>query len=140
MSEKQIFRKEAMKTISSPDQLTDFLHVTNPTVWIVLITVVVLLVGLFAWATIGDLESTAEVSIAVRNGEARVIATGRTPVAIKEGMKVRAEGKEFSVEKVGRDNDGWMVGAFPADLPDGQYSGVIVTDSVKPISFLVESR
>ena len=55
-------------------------------------------------------------------------------------MKVRAEGKEFSVEKVARDNDGWMVGAFPADLPDGQYSGVIVTDSVKPISFLVESR
>lgn len=140
MSEKQIFRKEAMKTISSPDQLTDFLHVTNPAIWVVLATVIVLLVGLFAWSAIGDLESTAEVAIAVKDGEARVIATGRAPVGIETGMKVRVEDREFSVEKVGRNEEGWTVGAFRADLPDGQYSGVIVTDSVKPISFLVESR
>lgn len=34
-----MFRKEALERISSPEQLTDYLHVTNPGVWAVLVAV-----------------------------------------------------------------------------------------------------
>ena len=44
MDEKQkptIFRKETLERVSSPEQLSDYLRVTNPGIWIVLAAVVV---------------------------------------------------------------------------------------------------
>lgn len=138
--EKQIFREKAMGRITSPDQLTDYLHVTNTSVWVILVTVIVLLAGVYAWASIGVLESTAEVSINVQNGKARVFATGGKPVSIAEGMTVREGGREYAVETVEQAENGWQAGVFHTDRADGFYNGVIITDSIRPIDFLLESR
>ena len=54
------FRQKSLKRISSPEQLTDYLHVTNPGIWIFLAAVVVLLAGIFVWSTVGTLETTAK--------------------------------------------------------------------------------
>ena len=141
MSDKQIFRKEAMKSITTPDQLTDYLHVTNPSVWIVLTTIIMLLAGIFAWSTVGVLESTTEVNLSIESGIVRVVATGLKPIQITEGMIVRPDDMdEYIIEAVEKTENGWLTGIFHADLPDGFYNGVIVTDSVKPISFLLEGR
>ena len=142
MSEKaSLFRKEAMNRITSPDQLNDHLRVTRPSVWIVLAAVILLLVGLFVWANIGDLETRANVRIMVQSGEARVIGDGQA-VNIEKGMTVRFKDSdaEAAVEKAGRTADGYLVGVFRTDMDDGEYTGTIVLDSVKPISFLTESR
>lgn len=40
--EQSLFRKETMDRISSPEDLTDYLKVTNPGIWIVLAAVIVL--------------------------------------------------------------------------------------------------
>ena len=53
----QVFRKETLERIASPEQLTDYLRVTNPGIWAVLLSVIVLLGGLLAWASVGTLES-----------------------------------------------------------------------------------
>ena len=42
------FRKKAMDRISSPEDLTGYLRVTSPGMWIVLAAVIALLVGMFA--------------------------------------------------------------------------------------------
>ena len=140
MPEKLIFRKEAVKRISTPDELTDYLHVTNPSVWIILSVVIVLLVGVFAWSTVGMLESTVDVNAYVQDGIARVNAVGKTPAEFKEGMILRLEGQESTIERIERNEYGWLTGYSAVALPDGTYNGSIVTDSVKPISFLMESR
>ena len=54
-----VFRKEAIEMISSPEQLTDYLRVTNPGIWAVLIAVVLLLGGMLAWSCIGTLEASS---------------------------------------------------------------------------------
>ena len=57
MGEKnQLFREKTMERISSPEQLTDYLRVTNPGMWAVLIAVILLLGGIIAWAAVGVLE------------------------------------------------------------------------------------
>ena len=38
------------------------------------------------------------------------------------------------------DDYGRSVGAAEVDLPDGTYDGIVVTEAVHPISFLLESR
>ena len=53
MGEKeQLFREKTMERISSPEQLTDYLRVTNPGIWAVLTAVILILVGIIAWAAV----------------------------------------------------------------------------------------
>lgn len=53
-----LFRKKAMDHISSPEDLTQYLRVTSPGMWIVLTAVIALLVGIFAWSCVGTMETT----------------------------------------------------------------------------------
>ena len=54
--EKGLFRQKSIKRISSPEQLDDYIRVTTPSVWIVLIALVVLLAGMLAWSALGRVE------------------------------------------------------------------------------------
>lgn len=51
-----IFREKSIKRVSSPEQLNDYIRVTSPSVWIVLIALVVLLLGMLAWSALGRIE------------------------------------------------------------------------------------
>ena len=63
-----IFREKSIKRVSSPEQLNDYIRVTSPSVWIVLIALVVLLLGMLAWSVLGRIEVHDE------DGTAREIA------------------------------------------------------------------
>lgn len=50
MVEKQnIFRKTSLDRISSPERLNDYIKVSNPSVWIVLAAVAILLAAAVFW-------------------------------------------------------------------------------------------
>ncbi len=51
-----VFRKKSLEQINSPEQLDDYIRVTTPSVWIVLLALVVLLVGILAWSILGTIE------------------------------------------------------------------------------------
>lgn len=48
-----IFRQKSIKRVSSPEQLNDYIRVTTPSVWLVLLALVILLVGMLAWSILG---------------------------------------------------------------------------------------
>ncbi len=48
-----IFREKSMDRISSPEQLNDYIRVTRPSVWLVLLALVILLSGMLAWSILG---------------------------------------------------------------------------------------
>ena len=56
MEQKEIFRKPAIDSLSSPEQLTDYIRVTAPSVWIILTASIILLGSLFVWAASGRVE------------------------------------------------------------------------------------
>lgn len=59
MADKQgngIFRQKSMDRVSSPEQLNDYIRVTTPSVWLVLLALVILLVGMLAWSIFGRVE------------------------------------------------------------------------------------
>ena len=45
-----LFRKKSMERITSPEHLTQYLRVTNPGIWIILMSVIVLLAGILVWS------------------------------------------------------------------------------------------
>ena len=54
-----IFREKSLERVSSPESLNDYIRVTTPSVWLVLLAVVVLLVGILAWSIFGKVEATS---------------------------------------------------------------------------------
>ncbi|MBE5906571.1 MAG: hypothetical protein E7277_07245 [Lachnospiraceae bacterium] len=53
-----IFRKESMDTLSSPEQLKDYIRVSNPPAWLTLMAILILLVGALVWACNGSISVT----------------------------------------------------------------------------------
>jgi len=137
-NKQSVFRKKTLDRISSPEQLTDYLCVTNPGIWVVLAAVILLLAGLFAWSMTGTLETTAEVKVVVADKTAEVIPLGSETLA--DGMPLRVAGQEFMIAFVRTDEYGRQVGTAQADLPDGTYDGTVVVNETHPICFLTESR
>ena len=56
MAEKSIFRDKSLDQISTPEQLDDYIKVTKPSVWVVLIASILLIVGVLVWAVFGKIE------------------------------------------------------------------------------------
>ena len=44
-----VFRQKSMEKISSPEQMNDYIRVSNPRVWMILAAVIVLLAGVCVW-------------------------------------------------------------------------------------------
>ena len=132
---KSVFRKETIERISSPEQLTDYLNVTNPGIWIILAAVILFLAGMMAWASIGTLEAKEEVSVVVASGSAQVIPKGAG--SVEEGMPLLIGEEETSIMEVETDDYGRTTGLARTDLPDGTYDGSVLTERIHPLEFLL---
>ena len=137
-NEKTVFRKKTLERISSPEQLTDYLCVTNPGIWVTLAAVILLLAGLFAWATVGTLETSAPVKVIVEKNAAQVVPIGAQTV--DKGMPLRVGSQEFQIASSDIDDYGRSFGTAEVELPDGIYDGTLVVEQTSPISFLMESK
>ena len=133
-----VFRQKTIDRISSPEQLTSYLRVTNPGIWVVLAAVILLLAGIFAWSMVGTLETTAQATVIVEDHTAQIIPSGTE--TLSAGMPLRIAGQEFTIAAAGTDDYGRMTGTAEVALPDGTYEGTVVVDSTRPIDFILTSR
>jgi hypothetical protein len=129
-----------MDRISSPEQLSDYLRVTNPGIWCVLSAVILLLAGIIVWASVGVLETSVDAKAVVLSEKAEIIITGAESSEIKSGMKLRIASNEYIISETGTDEYGRSVASAAVSLPDGSYEAEIVVEEIHPISFLFESR
>ena len=60
MAEKSIFRDKSLERISAPEQLNDYIKVTKPSIWVVLIATILLIAGALLWAIFGKIEVNTE--------------------------------------------------------------------------------
>ena len=132
-----LFRKKNLDRVSSPEQLGDFLHVTSPSIWIVLAAVIVLLAGLFVWSSVTAVESYAAGTAEVRGGVLtfRFEEAGRAE-QIEAGMDLQVGELVTPVASVGHDESGTPIAIANADLPDGDYPARIRYRSTQLIRML----
>lgn len=132
MSE-EIFRKKSLDKIKSPENLNDYLRVSNPGVWLLLAAVIALLAGAVIWGVYGRIDTAVTVQVTVENGNAVCTAGGSDAGRIMPGMTVHVG----SVDGVVADAaDGGFSLELASALPDGSYTGEIVVESIKPVSFV----
>ena len=138
MAESKLYREEALESISSPDQLTDYLKVNNPRMWVLITAVILLLSGLIVWSMVGSIETVTE-EVAVVEGETATISiTGKTAKKVKSGMKLRINSEEFVISRVEDSQDDEKLAIAPVTLRDGVYDATIVLESIHPIMFLLK--
>ncbi|MBQ3646711.1 MAG: hypothetical protein IJP96_00355 [Synergistaceae bacterium] len=133
-SRKQIFRQKNLAQMSSPEELNDILKVVNPSGWVILLSVFLILTGLFVWCLVGNVEKKINSSVEVSNGIAHFVIKD---TAIKSGMKVIIGDTESLIRDVGQNKNGYYIGA--ADVPemtDGIYKAKITIEKINPVKLL----
>lgn len=155
--DKQLFRKASIDRVSSPEQLNDYVRVSNPSVWILLAAVIVLLIGVCVWGIFGQLETKIAAAGTAENGVFACYVTEENAEKIKVGMTVNVDGNTLSVSEIsakpiavsvqtdeylmhlGNYSEGDWLYEITAHgtLADGTYKAEIVTESVSPMSFVL---
>lgn len=155
--DKQLFRKASIDRVSSPEQLNDYIRVSNPGVWMILAAVIVLLIGVCVWGIFGRLETKIAVAGIAENGVFVCYVTEENAEKIKAGMTVNVDGNALTVTEISAkpvavdaDMDEYLLylgGFYEGDwlyevtanaaLSDGTYNAEIVTESVSPMSFIL---
>lgn len=135
----EIFRKKSLDRIKSPENLDDYIRVSNPGIWLLLISIIVLLAGACIWGIFGHVDSTAASEVRVENGTAVCYVSKEDIVSIQEGMVVRFAGSEAVITEVGGDGETGYVCTLRLEqnVTDGFYEGKIVINSVNPLSFIL---
>ena len=134
--ENQVFRQKTLDRISSPEELNDYLRVTNPGIWVVLAAVVALLVGFFVWSFTSELTTTLPGTAKVEDGKASVVLLKSSPKTVTAEMPLTVGGMSADVLQV-VERDGVTGVAARVDLPDGTYEAVLTVENIHPISFLL---
>ena len=135
---KEIFREKSLEKVKSPECLDNYIRVSNPGVWLLLISVIVLLAGVCVWGLFGHIDSTVPVSVRVENGTAVCRVAAEDIEGITEGMAVKFDGKEAVIESIGEENAEYVCTLKTDEvLQDGFYDGKVVTKNYKPLSFVL---
>ena len=153
-----LFRKKNVERVASPDQLNDYIHVSNPSAWIVLAAFTILLIGVCIWGIFGTLDTTLsvvavkdeggvvcyvkeadyekiEIGMMVKIGDEELAITGieKTPVPVDESISDYAK-------HVGALTDGeWIYYVYvdcPAELEGNVLPAKIVIERINPFYFV----
>ena len=152
-----LFRKKSMERISSPEQLNDYIRVSTPSVWMLLATIIVLLVGVCVWGVFGHMDTKLPVAVVsegevvtayVRSADAGKVFAGQTiyvdgaqgkVVSIgEEPLRVDDSFTEYMRHIGGLQEDEWVYAAsLEISCRAGVHAAEIVVDSISPMSFVL---
>lgn len=153
----KIFRKKSIDKMSSPEQLNDYIKVTNPGVWTILAAIAILLVGICVWGIFGKLETKLTVAAESRGGQTVLyvketdVAAARKAANFSIGDTVYAVTSVAAspiavteeIDEYARHMGGLALGEWvyvvqtDAALAEGSYQAQIVVDSVSPLFFVL---
>lgn len=97
-----IFRKVSIDRISDPDQLNDYIRVTNPGVWMVLCAVILLLTGVCVWGVFGRLDTMLPVAAVTEADQTFCYVREAEAETLEAGMQVRIGENVFRISSISR--------------------------------------
>ena len=134
-----LYREKSLERISSPEQLNDYLKVTKPSVWIILVSVILLLAGCLVWGYFAYIGSYVKGTATVSNG----VLTMRfidEPFAqnLKEGMDVTVGDTSSEITYVGYDHQGNIEINANTELNDGTYQATVNYKTTQVLDLLFD--
>ena len=151
--------EKKLKKVDSPEQLNEYIRLSNPGVWITLLAIIVLLAGFCVWGAFGKID-TKIATVAVSDEASTYIYVKEEDFSkVKDRMSVTLNGSEdtFEIvelyetpEKVTEDMDEYVrhlgdlqIGEWAykckldKNVKEGTYGADIIIESVSPMKFIV---
>jgi len=147
-----------LKKVDSPEQLNQYIRLSNPGVWILLIAIVVLLIGVCAWGFFGKIDTkitTVAISgdynsyVYIKETDLEKIKTGMSVEIVNNENKYEIVEIETTPEKVtdelseyARHLGNFQIGEWVykcrlnKNLREGTYGANIVVESIAPMVFI----
>ncbi len=123
MEQSTLYRKESMERIQSPEQLNDYMRVTNPTVWVVLAAVILLLAGMLVWGATANIDSYVAGTAQVRDGVMMMVPEDQNlAVNIEPDMTVTVGETSSVILSTGTTDSGDFFALANTSLTDGIYA------------------
>lgn len=137
--EEELFRKQSLDKIKNPEELNDYLKVTKPGVWILLVSLILLLAGALVWSIFGSIDVTIETDVCIKNNEIKCYIADEDCSYVTEGMVVKYADTEAAIKGIESDGKGgyWCYLKPKKDMENGYYDGEICVENVQPISLLL---
>lgn len=153
-----VFRQKSIEKISSPEQMNDYIRVSNPSVWMILAAVIVLLAGVFVWGLFGRLDSAFQTGGVCKDGSLTVYVSEENFAKISEKAVISVDGAELALSDIpsspvrlddnadpyllhltGASAGDWVY-VFKVDaagMKDGIISVSVITERVRPLDFVL---
>lgn len=135
----ELYRTKSMEQLKSPESLNDYIRVSNPGVWILLVSIIVLLAGACVWGFFGRIDSTTAVELQVENGIIICYLDENEISDAEVGMLVKFAGREGTIAEIGEKKDIWYPCLITTEqqTEDGVYEGELVLKRIKPASLIL---
>ena len=113
------------------------MRVTNPSVWVVLAAIILLLVGMLIWSASAQIDSFASGTAQVQNGEMRLVFDDAQKAAkVQAGMTVTVGETSSVISSVGTAEDGSLFALASTALANGSYPARVVFRQTQVLSLL----
>lgn len=86
-----LFRKSSLDSLSSPEQLNDYIKVSNPGVWMILAALFILLAAVLFWGFTGGLPTSIHTRGVISGGNALCYINTDAAGAVKTGQEVKIQ-------------------------------------------------
>ncbi len=118
--------------ITNPEDLNSYLESTKPITWIILISVLLCLAGLFVWSFLAKITYKISGTALIESGEVTLNIEQSKLSELKVGQKVYISSQEGEILNI--QEDGYpIISTFTLD--DGQYDYYIVTKEMRPVDY-----
>ena len=154
-----VFRQKSMERITSPEQMNDYIRVSNPSVWMLLAAVIVLLIGVCVWGAFGHLDTAVQTGGVCEDGRLTVFLS-ESDFARSDGDSILSVGEveyaaasdaagtpilldestdPYLLHLIGLSAGDWVhaLSAEAPDLKDGVYTVSVIIERVRPLDFVL---
>lgn len=157
-----LFRKSSIERVSSPEQLNDYIRVSNPSVFLILGAIIILFASLIVWGFMGSLPTSIATVGIVKDEMLLCYVSSDDTSKIQEGMSVKMRddviGTVSSISNIPMSaeevavaiNSDYIVNVLSLSNwntevkidavgieKDKIYKLSIITDEIRPIDFLL---
>lgn len=135
----EIFRKKSLDKAKSPENLDDYIRVASPSIWLLLISAIVLLTGACVWGTFGHIDRTVPSDVRVENGNSICYIAEEDISSVQVGLTVKFADFEAVITEIGeKEKEGYVCTLSTNDsINKGLYQGKVVIDRARPLSFIL---
>ncbi len=155
-----VFREKSIERISSPDQLNDYVRLSNPGVWFVLGAIMIILLGACIFGIFGHIDSSVPAVGISSDGKMVCLVKKEYGDRFTKDMKVKIDDAEYDVSLrdpkpvtvwdttdsyalfIGDMQPGEWVYEIDVDgsFSDGSYEARLITEKISPLSFIFNKQ